>query len=68
MRTMAMTALIAFTIVTIGLPVAAEAAPTKESLTEQCRKHTETFEYPEAIETCGKAISLRTGFAVGQFG
>ena len=35
------------------------AAPeSKEMLTDQCRKHTEKFEYPEAVEACNKAISL----------
>ena len=58
MRTMALTALLAFTIWTISLPAATEGAETKEALTAQCRKHTEKFEYPEAIEACSKAIGL----------
>ena len=32
-------------------------AESKEALLEQCRKHTEKFEYPEAVETCSKLIS-----------
>ena len=63
---MGMTILVACGLLLIGLPVT-EAAPTKEALTEQCRKHTEKFEYPEAIDACGKAIGLDGKYADAYF-
>ena len=45
-------------LITLFMPMAAQAAESKEYLTEQCRKHSTQYEYPEAIESCSKAIKM----------
>jgi tetratricopeptide (TPR) repeat protein len=58
MKRLTVWSLLPILLILFYMPMVVRAAESKEYLTDQCRKQSMQYEYPEAIESCGKAIKM----------